>query len=208
MMWSCAQLANALLSSGALTREEAQAGVDAYPEALKAAYTARFAAKLGLREHNEALLRTFMELLATDSVDFTRSFRALSAVPAALPAPGCADAELLLPLRGVLPEGLDGERVAAWADWIRSYRAALVGDALPAAERAALQNGANPLYVPRNYLLQIAIEAAEKGDVSELERLLAVLRNPYTEQPGAEKFAAAAPEWANRPGICMLSCSS
>ena len=208
MMWNCAQLANALLSAGVLTRDEAQAGVDAYPEALKAAYTARFAAKLGLREHNEALLRTLMELLATDSVDFTRSFRALSAVPATLPVPNCADAELLQPLRGVLPDGMDVERVAAWAAWVRSYRAALVGDAMPAAERAALQDGANPWVVPRNYLLQIAIEAAEKGDFSELERLLDVLRTPFTEQPGAEKYAAAAPEWASRPGVCMLSCSS
>ena len=208
MMWTCAQLANALLSAGVLTREEAQAAVDAYPEALKVAYSARFAAKLGLREHNEPLLRTFMELLATDSLDFTRSFRALSSVPASLPVPDCADAELLLPLRDVLPAGMDGERVAAWAAWVRSYRAALVGDAMPAAERAALQNGANPWVVPRNYLLQIAIEAAEKGDFSELERLLAVLRNPYEEQPGAEKYAQAAPEWANRPGVCLLSCSS
>ena len=208
MMWTCAQLANALLSAGVLTREEAQAAVDAYPEALKVAYSARFAAKLGLREHNEPLLRTFMELLATDSLDFTRSFRALSSVPASLPVPDCADTELLRPLRDVLPAGMDGERVAAWAAWVRSYRAALVGDAMPAAERAALQNGANPWVVPRNYLLQIAIEAAEKGDFSELERLLAVLRNPYEEQPGAEKYAQAAPEWANRPGVCLLSCSS
>ena len=148
MMWSCAQLANALLSAGVLTREEAQAGVDAYPEALKVAYTTRFAAKLGLREHNEPLLRPLMELLATDSVDFTRGFRALAAVPASLAAPDCADAELLLPLRDVLPEGMDAERVAVWASWVRSYRAALVGDAMPAAERAALQNGANPWVVP------------------------------------------------------------
>jgi uncharacterized protein YdiU (UPF0061 family) len=208
MMWSCAQLANALLTAGVLTREEAQAGVDAYPEALKVAYTARFAAKLGLREHNEPLLRSLMEMLATDSVDFTRGFRALSAIPASLPVPDCADAELLQPLRGVLPEDLPAERMAAWAAWVRSYRAALVGDAMPAAERAALQNGANPWVVPRNYLLQTAIEAAEKGEYGELEQLLAVLRNPYTEQPGAEKYAAAAPEWASRPGVCMLSCSS
>ena len=208
MMWSCAQLANALLSAGVLTRDEAQAGVDAYPEALRIAYTTRFAAKLGLREHNEPLLRTFMELLATDSVDFTRSFRALSSAPASLPVPDCADAELLLPLRGVLPDGMDGERVAAWAAWVRSYRAALVGDAMPAAERVALQNGANPWVVPRNYLLQIAIEAAEKGDFTELERLLEVLQKPYEEQPGAEKYAEKAPEWAQRPGVCMLSCSS
>jgi uncharacterized protein YdiU (UPF0061 family) len=176
--------------------------------ALREAYTGRFAAKLGLREHNEALLRTLMELMATDQTDFTRTFRALSGVPASLAAPDCSDTELLLPLSEVLPAGLATERTAAWADWLRLYRGALTGDALPPAERAERQDGANPIYVPRNYLLQLAIEMAEKGDMSELHRLLAVLRHPYTAQPGAEAYAAAAPAWASRPGVCMLSCSS
>lgn len=69
-------------------------------------------------------------------------------------------------------------------------------------------NGANPLYVPRNYLLQIAIEAAEKGDYEPVEELMRVLRRPFEEQPGMEKYAAAAPEWAKRPGVSCLSCSS
>jgi uncharacterized protein YdiU (UPF0061 family) len=207
-LWNLAQLANALLSAGALTREEAQAGVDAYAPALKEAYTGRFAAKLGLREHNEELLRSLMELMGADATDFTRTFRALSAVPASMAAPDAAADELLAPLSAVLPATLTAERRAAWAAWVRLYRGALAGDALPAAERAAKQNGANPAYVPRNYLLQVAIEAAEKGDYDPLHKLLDVLRNPYTEQPGAEEYAAAAPEWASRPGVCMLSCSS
>jgi uncharacterized protein YdiU (UPF0061 family) len=208
VLWNLAQLANALLSAGVLTRDEAQAGVDAYAPALRDAYTQRFAAKLGLREHNEALLRSLMELMGTERTDFTRSFRALSSIPASLAAPDASEQELLAPLAEVLPPGLDAERLAAWAAWVRLYRGALAGDALPPAERAARQDGANPVYVPRNYLLQLAIEKAEAGDASALQRLMSVLRQPYTQQPGAEEFAAAAPEWASRQGVCMLSCSS
>lgn len=69
-------------------------------------------------------------------------------------------------------------------------------------------NAANPLYVPRNYLCQIAIEAAEKGDYEPLNELMRALRSPFDELPGMEKYAAAAPDWANRPGVSCLSCSS
>jgi serine/tyrosine/threonine adenylyltransferase len=66
----------------------------------------------------------------------------------------------------------------------------------------------NPCYVPRQHLLQYAIDAATQKDYSELHTLLQVLRNPYTEQPGMEKYAQPPPAEMVKPGICQLSCSS
>ena len=78
-----------------------------------------------------------------------------------------------------------------------------------APARVERMNAANPKYVFRNYLAQLAIDALEQGDASVLERLMTVLERPYDEQPAHEDLAARRPEWArNRAGCSALSCSS
>ena len=36
-------------------------------------------------------------------------------------------------------------------------------------------------FILRNYVAQIAIDAAEKGDYSEVRRVLSLLENPYSD---------------------------
>ena len=63
----------------------------------------------------------------------------------------------------------------------------------------------NPLYMLRNYLIQIAIEAAEDGDYAPLHKLYAVLSTPFTQQDGCAAYAERPPQWGKHLSI---SCSS
>ena len=51
----------------------------------------------------------------------------------------------------------------------------------------------NPLYIPRNHLVEEALSAATDGDLDPLGRLLGAVTAPYDERPGLERYAAAAP---------------
>ena len=51
----------------------------------------------------------------------------------------------------------------------------------------------NPVYIPRNHLVEEALAAATDGDLAPLERLLDAVTAPYDERPGLERYAAPAP---------------
>ena len=64
---------------------------------------------------------------------------------------------------------------------------------MPAAKRVAAMNQVNPVYVPRNHMVEAALASATNGDFAPFERLLDVLADPYTERAGFEVFALGAP---------------
>lgn len=78
--------------------------------------------------------------------------------------------------------------MAAWEKWLQTYVARLrleeegvtnMHDAN--RERVRVMNETNPRFILRNYMAQNAIDAAEKGDYSEIRRVLNVIENPYSE---------------------------
>ena len=162
------------------------------------------AAKLGLREYHsrdEELCSELFELLGAVETDMTLFFRNLASVD--VDDPG-TDPLLDAYYEPAAVTPAIRQRLDAW---LNGYAARARADAWPG--RVARMNAANPRFVPRNYLAQLAIDQAEAGDFSVLQELMQVLRRPYDEQPGRETFAAKRPDWArHRAGCSMLSCSS
>ncbi|PNW71311.1 hypothetical protein CHLRE_16g648900v5 [Chlamydomonas reinhardtii] len=213
-------LGNALLAADLLGREAATEALVGYSEVLSTTYNQLMAAKLGLKEYDRTLAQELMKMMYTDDADFTNTFRALcdigSGGGSSSEEGGGAAAEGPQQLPGRLAAALNRgqplseERAAAWRQWLQAYQARLRADGTPDAERQAAQRLACPKFIPRQHLLQWAIEAAEQGDYSELEALMEVLERPYDEQPEAPaKYSAPPPpDMEGRPGVCMLSCSS
>ena len=202
--WNVQQLANALVPAFASV-EPLQAGLQRYVEVFMAADRGNVAAKLGLsecREGDEDFMRELYGLLQGAEVDMTIFFRALADLD-----PGAPSFSLFAD--AFYDEAKRREAELGFMSWLGRYAVRVHGDGLPSAERRARIHAANPKYVLRNYLAQEAIDRAERGDTAGIDELLDVLRHPYGDQPGRDKFAQRRPDWArNRAGCSMLSCSS
>ena len=154
---------------------------------------------------DDDLLATLGALLVEIETDMTLWFRTLARAPVA--DPGAAIAALGEAYYA--PDAITAVQHAAIRGWLGRYAARLAVEGIDEAERRRRMDAINPRYVPRNYLVQQVIEAAERGDRAALPELLDVLRRPYDDQPGRERFAGKRPDWArHRPGCSMLSCSS
>ncbi len=213
-LWNLAQLANAIYPLIGQV-EPLEAALKVYGDCYQQGWQEMMAAKLGLRQYkmaDEALVKELDALLQLAETDMTIFYRRLCEVGAGLENPAqLDDAELLLPLQDAYyrPELLTAEVRRRIAGWLRDYLQRTAQDASDPEERRTRMQAVNPKYVLRNYLAQQAIDKSESGDHSLVWELLEVLRRPYDEQPGKEKFAAKRPEWArHRAGCSMLSCSS
>jgi uncharacterized protein YdiU (UPF0061 family) len=59
-----------------------------------------------------------------------------------------------------------------------------------------------PKYIPRNHLVEEALTAATAGDMAPFEALLDVVRDPFTERPGLERYAQPDPAAARYVTYC------
>jgi uncharacterized protein YdiU (UPF0061 family) len=122
------------------------------------------------------LVDDWLRLLAEHRVDFTLAWRRLADVLDGMSS--CF--ERLFPRPNVI------------ASWLSRWQELL--PAKPAASLAASMRAVNPIYIPRNHLVEEALKSAsDDGDLAKFEQLLEVLRNPYDERSEYESYAQPAP---------------
>lgn len=204
-LWNLVQLANALYP---LIEEAAplEAILDNYKKEYLAEYFDMMCAKIGLKERTNLdaqLIDELKELLESSSIDMTIFFRNLSQFED-------PNAFLSVVRNASYLEGTEFDNfVDSWSSWLHDYAVRLKQEKQSREERAQEMNAINPKYVLRNYMAQLAIDDAEKGDYKLVDELYQLLLNPYDEQPENEKWFAKRPDWAlNKVGCSMLSCSS
>ena len=154
--WNLARFAETLLPLLDTDAEKAIAlaeeSLGAFPRRYEDCWSAGMRAKLGVPDAPADVVAPLVEELLTQmqhsQVDHTSFYRGLSSAAR-------GDAE---PVRG---EFID---LAAFDDWVARWRA--LGPDADAMDRV------NPVYIPRNHLVEEALTAGTAGDLAPLERLL------------------------------------
>jgi uncharacterized protein YdiU (UPF0061 family) len=141
-------------------------------------YLAGARAKLGLTVEEAGDRRLFddlLGLLAATGGDFTTTFAGLAAIAEAGTTP--------------VSDGAD----AAFREWCGRWLARLTREPGGRTGAVAVLRRSNPVVIPRNHRVEEALAAAAAGDFTVLERLLAVLRDPYVATAANEPYRNGPP---------------
>ncbi|WP_297730883.1 YdiU family protein [Mycobacterium sp.] len=177
--WNLARFAESLIPLLSNDIEEAVSLVEesfgVFRPRYDAVWSSGMRAKLGLSDDIDAevvapLVDELLALLNESDVDYTSFFRHLGRA-----AQGDSEGA-----RGLFIN------IAGFDDWMSRWRA--LGPDAESMDRT------NPIYIPRNHLVEEALTAATAGDLDPLARLLAAVTAPYDERPGLERYASPAPE--------------
>jgi protein adenylyltransferase len=187
--WNLTRLGETLLT---LIDPDVEVAVASATEVLDA-FSTRFGshwsegmrAKLGLAleaPDDAALFDDLLERLHSERVDYTKSFRGLAGVLRGDEGP----------LRSLF------EDQAALDAWISRWQARLAAEDGDPVSVAAGMDEVNPLYIPRNHLVDEALDSATAGDLGPFEELLGAVAWPFDERPGLERFTEPAGEAFNQ----------
>ena len=192
--WNCHALGQALLPLiGSV--EETTSALSEYQRHYQTQVAVLWRAKLGLtstHDEDDELIQAMLTMMEVNRLDFTIFFRRLCDIKF---GDDSADHEI---------SDLCIDR-NAFNDWMKQYRLRMALENRPDDERQSQMKRSNPKFILRNYLAQNAIDAAQRHDFSEIEKLRHILSQPFAEQPEHESYAALPPDWASELSV---SCSS
>ncbi|MGC1412220.1 MAG: YdiU family protein [Acetobacteraceae bacterium] len=187
--WNLARLAETLLpllaEDGEKALAEAEQSLGSFAATFHGAYLGGLRRKLGLaaeREGDATLAQDLLTLMAENHADFTLTFRLLCAASAGEEGDAA--------VRALFADG------CAYDAWAARWRRRMTDDTVDRAASSAAMRAVNPAYIPRNHIVEAALDAAMTSeDFAPFEQLLEVVSRPFEERPGYERYAAPpAPE--------------
>ena len=164
--WNLTRLAEALLPLFDEDQEKAvtmaKGELENFPNLFDSAHLEIFSKKIGLPENDDReLIQILLDLMATQKADFTLTFRDLANGPEAF-----------------LSNFVDQQPVR---DWLVRWNAT-------GKPETSLMKTVNPAYIPRNHRIEEVIESAKQGDFAPFHKIHSILRKPYQEKAGFEKY--------------------
>ena len=149
---------------------------------------AGFRRKLGLftaHPGDAALVQSLLDCMAANRADFTLTFRQLSVGGAAQQTPFAGQTPF--------PGSPDFD------SFVMAWRLRLKQETISEHERSSAMRKVNPIFIPRNHLVENVIDSAvSRQDFKPFEDLLGAVSQPYEDRPGLEQFSRPA-----RPEECV-----
>ncbi|MEI7862554.1 MAG: YdiU family protein [Planctomycetota bacterium] len=180
--WNLARLAESLLplvrGNEETALEKVRGVLARFPDLFERHHLAGARAKLGLITQENGDHNLFAALLGgmhEAGADFTITFAALAGIAES----GAASGELW--------------SLPVFHDWSTRWLERLKRQPGTLSDAAARMRRVNPLVIPRNQMVEEALQAAEAGDLSVAHRLLAAIRDPWVESNENVAYRAGPP---------------
>ena len=177
VIWNLAKFAETLIP---LVDEDEEISVKKLTEVLQLAmpsyqeyFYKEFGEKLGLQNidnDNSKIIDDYLKILHSESIDFTLSFRNLAKI---------IDQSLTI-------EDSVFNKSKDFSVWYRSWK-----KEINVANVSNQMNLKNPCYIPRNHIVEDALINAVNGDMKEINLIAELLKDPFTEKNGFEKYTLA-----------------
>jgi uncharacterized protein YdiU (UPF0061 family) len=173
--WNMACFANSLL--GLIDKDtekatsKAQKVINNFPNKMSEAVMSVMCKKIGLdstKTNSQEALTKLLRIMLDNKSDYTLTFRYLS--------------EIIKGKRDSLfkQQFLEHNQIS---NWLKEWEELIKDQDLAKKEIVLSMESSNPVFIPRNHLVERAIEAAvENNDFSEMKTLLTILSKPYEEQ--------------------------
>jgi len=171
-----------------------QAAIDAFPDRYMAAYLDNMRKKLGFTQcetDDDVLVQDLLDLMQKQNTDFTLTFRCLSD----LANPQKSSSGGISPVFE-LPE--------TYMPWLERWQTRLFSDPQDASTRQKGMYSVNPAFIPRNHLVEEAIETASNElDFEPFNTLVDVLEKPFEFDETQARYAVPPrPEQIVRQTFC------
>ena len=131
--------------------------------------------KLGIdsiNQNNISLVKDYLKILDSNSIDFTLSFRDLS--------------KIFNNTKNI--EDSVFKNSGDFKKWIKDWRIKIILEKTKLKDITRKMDLTNPCYIPRNHIIEDALENAVNGNMTLINEILELYKNPFDENGGAEIF--------------------
>jgi len=190
LVWNLSKLAEALIP---LVDDNEQKSIEKLTEVLQVimpSYEKYFYSEMGeklgidsINQNNINLVKDYLKILDSNSIDFTLSFRDLS--------------KILNKTKNI--DDSVFKNSDDFKKWTQDWMIKIITEKTNLNDITKKMDLTNPCYIPRNHIIEDALENAVNGDMNLINEMLELFKNPFDENEYTETFKK--PSETNTPFV-------